>query len=191
MGIVKSIAHDKEAFRIKSKFGETMHQEAWNWLAKQIQPILQYSRYALDFGGADVNGTPRSLFSDRTEYVVLDTRAGINVEIVADATNWLPPRDYRSKFDVGLCTEVFEHVEHWRGILYNMWVTTKSVGTCLITCAIDPRTPHSILGVEPPPDNEWYRNVSLNEILPLMRFLFRDVQYTTHPRGDLYIRVVK
>jgi SAM-dependent methyltransferase len=168
-----------------------MHPEAWNWLAANIRPELECSRRVLDFGGCDVNGTPRALFSPDIEYVVLDARNGPDVNIVADATRWLPPARYRSAFDVVLCTEVFEHVEHWRGILYNMWMTLKPAGICLMTCATHPRAPHSIVGVEPPPAGEWYRNVPLGELLPVMNFLFRNVRYAVHPRGDIYMRGAK
>ncbi len=165
-----------------------MHPEAWEWLKAKVCPELARVQRVLDLGGYDVNGTPRPLFSEDTRYTVIDVKDGPNVDITVDVTRWRPPYDYRSAFDVTLCTEVFEHVEDWRGIIYNMWVTLKPSGTCLITCATHPRPPHSMMGVEPPPAHEWYRNVSLEEILPVIRFLFRDVQHTVHPRGDLYIR---
>lgn len=168
-----------------------MHPEAWSWLRTNIGRSLGRARRVLDFGGCDVNGTPRPLFSPDTEYVVLDSRAGPNVDIIADATCWRPPPELRSRFDVVLCTEVFEHVEHWRGIVYNMWVTLRPRGTVLVTCATDPRPAHSIVGVEPVPPGEWYRNVPRAELEPVMRLLFDGVQCTSHPRGDLYARGVK
>jgi len=168
-----------------------MHQEAWNWLSEQIRPALEDVTQVLDIGGNNVNGTPRDLFSIKTEYNVIDNGEGNNVDIVADATSWLPSQELHSHFDVVLCTKVFEHVEHWQGIVYNMWLTAKPGGNCLITCATDPRPPHSIVGIEPPPNNEWYRNVPINELLQPVRFLFSYVDYATHPRGDLYIKAVK
>ncbi len=168
-----------------------MHAEAWNWLSTQIQPNLRTARRVLDFGGCDVNGSPRGLFAPDTDYRVLDARPGPNVDIVADAVAWIPPPEYRAAFDVVLSTEVFEHVEHWRGILYNLWLAAKPGGVCLVTCATHPRPPHSIVGVEPPPPGEWYGNVPADELLAPMRFLFRRVEHAVHPRGDLYIRGVR
>lgn len=165
-----------------------MHPEAWNWLEAEIQPRLRRARCVLDLGGYDVNGSPRPLFSAETDYCVLDARPGPNVQIVADAVTWLPPRPLRGAFDVTLSTEVFEHVEHWRAILYNLWLTLAPSGTCLVTCATQPRPPHSIDGVVPPPPGEWYGNVSPEDLLAPMRLLFRDVEWRTHPRGDLYAR---
>jgi len=165
-----------------------MHAEAWNWLEAQIRPHLASARQVLDCGGCDVNGSPRPLFSPVTDYLVLDARAGANVDLVADAVTWIPPREFRGAFDVTLCTEVFEHVEHWRGVLYNLWLILRPAGTCLITCATHPRPAHSIVGMEPPPAGEWYGNIDPQDILPPMRLLFRSVEHAVHPRGDLYVR---
>jgi len=165
-----------------------MHPEAWSWLEAEIQPRLRRARRVLDLGGYDVNGSPRPLFSADTDYCVLDARPGPNVHIVADAVTWLPPRPLRGAFDVTLSTEVFEHVEHWRAILYNLWLTLAPAGTCLVTCATQPRPPHSIVGVVPPPAGEWYGNVAPADLLAPMRLLFREVEWRTHPRGDLYAR---
>lgn len=168
-----------------------MHAEAWSWLEAQIQPSLARARRVLDVGGCDVNGSPRKLFSIDTDYRVLDARPGSNVHIVADAVTWIPPRSLRAAHDVTLSTEVFEHVEHWHAILYNLWLALKPAGTCLVTCATEPRAPHSIVGAVPPPPGEWYGNVAPEDLLAPMRLLFRDVEWRTHPRGDLYVRGVR
>jgi hypothetical protein len=168
-----------------------MHAEAWNWLESQIRPALAGARRVLDIGGCDVNGSPRALFSPQTEYLVLDARPGPDVDILADAVTWTPAREHRAAFDLVLCTEVFEHVRHWRGILYNLWLTAKPGAVCLITCATDPRGPHSILGLVPPPPEEWYGNVPPNQLLEPMRFLFRGVEHLVHPRGDIYTKGVR
>ena len=165
-----------------------MHPEAWAWLEAEIRPLVPRVRRVLDLGGCDVNGSPRALFPPEVDYCVLDARSGPNVHIVADAVTWLPPRPLRGAFDMTLSTEVFEHVQHWRAVLYNLWLTLKPAGTCLVTCATHPRPPHSIVGVEPPPAGEWYGNVAPEDLLAPMRLLFRDVEWRTHPRGDLYAR---
>jgi hypothetical protein len=165
-----------------------MHPEAWQWLETQIRPQLAFARRALDLGGHDVNGSPRALFSFATDYRVLDAQPAVDVDIVADAATWLPPCEFRGAFDVTLSTEVFEHTPHWRAIVYNLWLTLARGGTCLVTCATEPRRAHSIAGVVPPPDGEWYANVAPGELLTVMRSLFRGVEHVVHARGDLYVR---
>ncbi len=165
-----------------------MHPEAWRWLQAQIQPLWQDAGRVVDLGGADVNGSPRALFSSATEYVAIDNRAGPGVGLVTDATTWCPPDDWLGRFDVALCTEVFEHVQHWRAMLYNQWLLLRPGGLCLVTCACPPRPAHSIVGVVPPPAGEWYANVGADALRAPMQLLLRDVQVAGHPRGDLYAR---
>ena len=168
-----------------------MHPEAWRWLEVQVRPRLMHAARVVDLGGADVNGSPRALFSAGTDYVVIDNREAANVRLVVDATTWCPPRDWRASFDVALSTEVFEHVRHWRAMLYNLWLLLRPGGVCLVTCATDPRPPHSIVGIVPPPAGEWYANVAAEELRAPMALLLRDVEVGGHPRGDLYARGVR
>jgi SAM-dependent methyltransferase len=165
-----------------------MHPEAWNWLAAQVQPQLQHAAHVIDLGGRDVNGTPRALFSAATDYRVVDAQAAPGVHIVADARSWLPAPELRAAFDVALCTEVFEHVQHWQAIVYNLWLLLRPGGCVLVTCATAPRRPHAIDGREPPPAHEWYANVEPTALRAPMELLFREVKLQTHPRGDLYAR---
>jgi SAM-dependent methyltransferase len=165
-----------------------MHPEAWHWLAMQVQPQLAGAARVIDLGGRDVNGTPRALFSAATEYLVLDAQAAPGVDIVADAGSWWPDVDLQARFDVALCTEVFEHVQHWPAIVYNLWLLLRPGGTVLITCATAPRRSHAIDGHEPAPPHEWYANVAPDALCAPMELLFRDVTLQTHPRGDLYAR---
>ncbi len=165
-----------------------MHPEAWHWLASQVQPLLQAAPRVADLGGRNVNGSPRALFDAGTEYLVVDTHAAPGVDIVADAGRWWPDAALQGRFDVALCTEVFEHVEHWQAIVYNLWLLLRPGGTVLVTCATAPRRPHGMEGVEPPPPHEWYANVAPEALAAPMRLLFRELQVQTHPRGDLYAR---
>lgn len=168
-----------------------MHPEAWHWLEVQIRPRCMHAARVVDLGGADVNGSPRALFSPETEYVAIDNREAPGVGLVVDATTWCPPAEWRGTFDVALSTEVFEHVQHWRAMVYNLWLLLKPGGVCLITCATAPRPQHSIVGVMPPPPGEWYANVAAEELRAPMALLLRDVQIAGHPRGDLYARGVR
>lgn len=79
-----------------------MHPEAWQWLDAQIRPRLASARRVLDVGGADVNGSPRGLFSFVTDYLVVDARPAPDVDIVADAATWLPPFSWPSSSTSGV-----------------------------------------------------------------------------------------
>jgi SAM-dependent methyltransferase len=165
-----------------------MHPEAWNWLAAQVQPHWQHAARVIDLGGRNINGTPRALFSVATAYTALDASAGPGVDIVADAGSWLPGPGHRAAFDVALCTEVFEHAQHWPAILYNLWLLLRPGGCALVTCATAPRRSHAMDGREPAPPHEWYANVEPAALRRPMELLFREVSLQTHPRGDLYAR---
>jgi hypothetical protein len=165
-----------------------MHPEAWHWLAAQVQPQLAGAARVIDLGGRDVNGTPRALFSPGTDYRVVDAQAAPGVDIVADAGTWWPDADLQGCHDVALCTEVFEHVQHWPAIVYNLWLLLRPAGTVLITCATAPRRAHAIDGQEPAPPHEWYANVEPEALRAALALLFREITLQTHPRGDLYAR---
>lgn len=131
---------------------------------------------ALDIGGADVNGSARELFAPTTAWFGLDIAPSPGVDIVADATTWRGELDNVAglgmtlssvvdlgmtlpAFDIVLCTEVLEHVEHWPLILGTIHAALVPGGYAFITCASTGRRPHGARGEHDVPDGEWYRNV--------------------------------
>lgn len=115
----------------------------------------------LDIGGRDLNGNTRELFPNANPYVVLDLRPGKGVDIIADAADWQPDRQY----DLVLCTETFEHAEKWQQIIATARTALRPGGWLIFTCAGPGRPPHS--GVEAVwglIGDEWYANVSPSEI---------------------------
>lgn len=127
----------------------------------------------LDIGGADVNGTARRWFPDTTTWLGLDIAPGPGVDIVADATTWrgeVPvtavPGALQAgvwglpAFDIVLCTELLEHVEHWPAVLDTIHACLVPGGYAFITCASTGRRPHGARGELDPPDGEHYGNVS-------------------------------
>ncbi|MFJ9387712.1 class I SAM-dependent methyltransferase [Nocardioides sp. NPDC101246] len=134
-----------------------MHTEALAWVV-DYAPALGDPASVLDIGGRDVNGTPRHLFPS-AEYVSLDVLPG--ADITADAATWQPDRLY----DAVVCTEVFEHAEHWRDICRTAHKACVPGGALVITCAGPGRALHS--GVDGGPalhPGEWYCNVSAAEL---------------------------
>ena len=67
--------------------------------------------------------------------------AGSGVDEVDDADDWRPTRTY----DVVISTEVLEHAPRWRDVLANAWAAVAPGGRLLMTCATDPRAPHSAI----------------------------------------------
>jgi hypothetical protein len=111
---------------------------------------------ALDIGGRSVNGTTRDLFPN-ARWTVLDVRPGPDVDIVADAATWDP--DGR-RWDLVLCTEVFEHTPEYGAICAAAYRACREGGWFVATCAGPGRAPHSAFveaGLQP---GEHYENLT-------------------------------
>lgn len=119
----------------------------------------------LDIGGRDLNGSTRGLFPNADPYVVLDYRADHGTNIVADATNWEPDRQY----DLVLCTEVFEHAEEWRKIVRTIYRALRPGGLAVMTCAGPGRPPHSAIEATGITPGEYYGNVSAEDLRDCLR----------------------
>lgn len=129
-----------------------MHAEAFEWVRRHAhdRPVT-----ALDIGGRDINGGCRQLFPGAA-WTVLDIAPGDGVDLVADAATWQPDRQY----DLVLCTEVFEHAEHWRDICATAYRACAVGGQLIATMAGPGRAVHS--GVDGGPvlrPGEYYTNV--------------------------------
>lgn len=135
-----------------------MHAEAYAWVAEHAKP----SKRVLDIGGRDINGTPRALFPF-AEYTVIDLEPGVNVNVVADVTQW----ETEDRFDTVLCLEVLEHVEKWPLILDA--AHRLCTGTLIVTCAGPGRAPHSAYDGGPVGPDEWYANVDPGELWHALR----------------------
>lgn len=165
-----------------------MHPEALEAVARMMvesgYPSMgdpDSHRMGVDFGGADVNGTARNLFSPTVTWHGLDIDPGPGVDIVADARSWtgmpdLDPREITGEgqvlcslvhADVILCTELLEHVAPlpddtvpgWYRVLETIGIVLKPGGFVFITCASTGRRPHGARGEMDPPLGEFYENV--------------------------------
>lgn len=166
-----------------------------------------HSRLAIDFGGADVNGTARDLFDPATTWLGLDIAPGPGVDIVADARTWdwhsgnlTSPRARLSqhhRIDLILCTELLEHVppflgdiadSGWVAVLGTIHRVLKPGGFAFVTCAGTGRRPHGARGEHDVPEGEWYRNVHPDvfaTVAETQGWDDFDWQYNPNP-GDLY-----
>ena len=165
----------------------SMHAEAWSFLVNKSLEVSPKS--IIDIGGRNINGTPRDLWP-KSEYMALDHIGGDGVDIVADATNWEPAR----KWDMGLCTEVFEHVtpEDYRKMLNTLGKAVNTGGTLLVTCATEPRHPHAAIGTPGMPVDEFYGNVDVEDLCQALvetNWQCMDV-IVDRSHGDIYIEAV-
>ena len=142
----------------------------------------------LDIGGRNLNGSPRSYYP-RARYTVMDLRPGPDVDIVADAATWEP----EGKWDLVLCTEVFEHTPEWRAILATAARALRPGGRLVATCASGSRAPHSGIEATSIRPGEFYQNVQPDEMeAALQEQGWRQVSVATVRNGlDLQATAVK
>ena len=166
-----------------------MHVQAYEWVERQVAGLGLAAPAVLEIGSLDINGSVRPLFPGASHYHGLDLVAGDGVDEVADASAWQPPRTY----DVVVSAEVLEHAPTWREILDMMWSATAPGGTLLMTCATDPRAPHSAVDGWDVRDGEHYANVSAADArASIARWAVADWAIErAADRGDLYLRVTR
>jgi len=162
-----------------------VHPEALAWVAKVNQRHGPYLS-VLDVGGRDVNGTPRLLFP-ASRYLTVDLEDGPGVDVVADATVWRPDE----LADLVLCVEVLEHAPDPGALIAGAWESLLPGGRLIVTCATDPRAPHSGHDGAALRGDEWYRNVAPEELKGWLD-PWDQVEMEVHlDRGDLYGTAVR
>ncbi len=137
----------------------------------------------------DVNGGIRPLFAAAKRYHGVDIAPGPGVDEVADASDWRPT----TRFDVVVSTEVLEHAPRWRDVVINAWDALQPGGVLLMTCATEPRPPHSAVDGWDVRPGEWYANVATTAAIDLIRS-FGPRAWLVEvalDRGDLYVRADK
>lgn len=159
-----------------------MHAEA-RAFAEEI--LLQYRpETVLEFGSLNINGGVRDILPD-SDWFGIDIQSGPGVDKKADA------RIYRHPFRVAMvvCCEVLEHAPGVRGIVSNARANLHIGGALLITCATNPRAPHSAVDGGALRTGEHYANIE-SEALALIceQSSLRVVGCRVDGlRGDLYM----
>lgn len=162
-----------------------IHPEALAYVARTVQRFLP-AQNVIDVGGRDVNGSPRLLFPGST-YLTIDLEDGPGVDVVADARQWRP----EAPVDLCLCVEVLEHAPEPERLLEAAWECLVPGGRLVVTCATDPRAPHSGHDGGPVRGGEWYRNIAPEDLKAWLAS-WDDVEIEVHVgRGDLYATAVK
>lgn len=164
-----------------------MHVQAYDFIAGHAAGLRPAT--VLEIGSLDVNGGVRPLFPTAKQYHGIDIAPGPGVDEVADAADW----HATTLFDVVVSTEVLEHAPRWRDVVTNAWNALHPGGVLVMTCATDPRPPHSAIdGWDVRPD-EWYANVPSRDAIALIRS-FAPALWSVEvglDRGDLYFRADK
>jgi hypothetical protein len=176
-----------------------MHPEAWEWITRNLRAYSNLELDVLEFGSLNINGSTRALFPN-ARYYGIDLQTGPGVDEVADATSWQHPTLY-GKFDVVVCSEVFEHLCDWRLIVKNAAAHLNDTGVFISTCASDGRHAHSAKGIGAPlarwqsdhpghplDEVEWYQNVGYQDLELALKdagFTLYRIEQRTSP-GDIY-----
>ena len=161
-----------------------MHAEAYAFV-RGVLAGLPPPHDVVELGGLDFNGSIRGLFN-QTRYCSVDLVPGHSVDVVADAAEYAPPEPP----DMVVSCEVLEHSPRADQIVRNAIRMLAPGGVLLVTCATDPRAPHSAVDGNALRPGEWYQNVapdSLRAWLDGMEVLHLD----TLPRGDLQCLAIK
>jgi hypothetical protein len=162
-----------------------VHEQVFTWIDAQLRD-LPTPDAVLEVGSLDINGGLRPLFAGTGHYHGLDLVAGPGVDEVADAAHWAPPRTY----DVVVCAEVLEHAPAWARVLATMWASTAPGGSLLMTCATEPRAPHSAVDGLDVREDEHYANVAAAEVRSVVS-AWAGANWSlewARDRGDLYLR---
>lgn len=156
-----------------------MHDAAMAWVAAHVtdRPVA-----VLDIGGRDVTGpwggSPRHLFPAATTYRVLDIADGRDVDVVADAADWVPDGEY----DVVLAVELFEHAPAWPAICRTALAALAPGGQFIATMAGPGRPPHGARGAPGLEIGEHYANIRPDRLRAVLDQVgFADVVMDVQP----------
>lgn len=129
-----------------------MHSECFEFV-KQFATLEQIK--IVEIGSRDINGSVRALFP-RATFTGLDLSPGRGVDIVIDATRWIPPEPV----DCVICCEVLEHASNWREIIDTAAAWLKTGGRIILTCAGPGRAEHSAIDGGALRPGEYYLNLT-------------------------------
>jgi len=195
-----------------------MHQEQKNYLdkIKQKFPEAFKNRKVLDIGSFDVNGNEKSWF-ENCDFTGLDIGPGPGVDVVCSAHEYNKPD---GTFDTIISCECWEHNPFYRESILNAIRMLKTGGFFIFTCATTGRPVHGTKSQDeedrknkktrqgnsaenwitmpnvsnPNWDNEYYRNVTENDIRELINLeeIFRFYEFEiNYNHCDLYFIGIK
>lgn len=159
-----------------------MHTEAMRFVMRMKCMFPDYFKggIVLDIGSADINGSVRHLFK-KSKYIGVDIWPGKNVDIVMNA------HDLNLKAKTVISCECLEHCVDWKEVVQNcLRLASRCV---IITCASTGRAEHGTKETSPecsPATTDYYRNITIEDIAPLVKELpFKLLAYNPDSH-DLY-----
>ena len=130
-----------------------MHKGCFDYVAINLPWDITKNTTVVEFGSRDVNGTILPLLG-QAQYTGVDIEPGPNVDIVCDC------RDFLGHGDIVLCLELLEHCDDLDGVIQAIFDTLEDDGIAIVTCATNPRAPHSAIDGNAVRTGEYYKNVS-------------------------------
>lgn len=160
-----------------------MHAQAYQFVA---QAAAEYTAEGpvYEIGSRNINGTVRGLFRHAPVYLGVDVCSGQDVDLVTDAAAYQPPFAPATV----ICCEVLEHTPAAEAIVRQVGSVLAPGGVFIATMAGEGREPHSAADGGPLRAGEFYRNVSVADIIQWAESADIDVvKATADPVvGDLY-----
>jgi SAM-dependent methyltransferase len=157
-----------------------MHAEALSFIHLMAATYGPFPTVA-DFGGRDVNGSPRPFFPG-ADYTSIDTAPGPGVDVVADARTWTPPVPLAAV----VCAEVAEHCPEPDRLIASAHRALAPGGSLIFTAAAPPREPHSAVDGGTIRPGEHYVNIEPAELRRwLIGWSWSHVEHHSG-RGDVY-----
>jgi SAM-dependent methyltransferase len=163
-----------------------MHSEAEAFASQVLAGLELPGIRALEIGARDFNGSVSWIINTMQPewYIGIDTAPGPGVDAIGDGSDYQPSETP----NLIICTEVLEHTPHARDVVRNIGRVLEPGGFALITCATDPRAPHSAVDGNALRDGEYYANVGPRELISwLILAQLEPITFEVHDdRGDLY-----
>lgn len=157
-----------------------MHAEAWSFIHLMASTYGPFATVA-DFGGRDINGSPRPLFPG-SDYTSIDLAPGPGVDIVGDAKEWTPP----SPLAAVVCAEVAEHCPEPAQLIEAAHRVLAPAGVLIFTAAAPPRAPHSAVDGGTIRSDEHYENIEPDDLRHWLEdWSWAHIEHHS-TRGDVY-----
>lgn len=161
-----------------------MHPAAYNFVRETLSS-LPPRKDVLEYGGRNINGTVRELV-ESPSYISIDLVFGPGVDRIADAVSYRP----LTVPDTVICCEVLEHSSRWVDIVKAAGrILDPETGIFIMTCACNPRKPHSAVDGGIVRDFEYYANIDPMELSTVLEVAgFPEFELTVDDKdGDLQV----
>lgn len=143
-----------------------MHQSVAEFIHRTSEIINYANSKVVEVGAQNVNGRAMDAAGGKfKEWIGIDLVDGPDIQYVGNAAEILPTLAATGEtFDIAISTEVLEHTPVWAEIVLGLVSLLPQGGHLVLTCAGPGRTPHNADGGPELLPNEYYRNISLEDL---------------------------